>query len=99
MFIRRTTYKLITEFNTNEGQQAFESEMRTLIRPEAINGLITTSHIPNDDGTWSVVAVWESESHAMSNTEAIWEVWNGFTSKLAAPPKIETGGATLMRDN
>lgn len=99
MFIRRTTYRLAPEHDTVEGQQAFEAEMQELIRPEAISGLISANHVRNDDGTWSVVAVWQSESHAMSNTEDIRKVWKGFTSRLSASPEIETGGVTLMRDS
>ena len=41
------------------------------VRPQTIDGLISTSRIPNDDGAWSVVAIWESKGHTQVATPAI----------------------------
>lgn len=95
MFIRRTTYRLAPELDTAEGQAAFERSMRAAVRPQGIQGLISTSHVPNDDGSWSVVAIWEAEEFAKSATPEIRAVWDRLSARLAGPPQIETGGVTL----
>lgn len=49
--------------------------MRARVKPQDIDGLISTSHVPNDDGTWSVVAIWESKEHAQVAIPEIRKVW------------------------
>ncbi len=95
MFIRRTTYRMAPEFDTEEGQADFEREMRATVRPDDIDGLINTSHVPNEDGTWSVVAIWRSEEQARIATPGIRAVWQDLSSRLAGPPQIEAGGVLL----
>lgn len=95
MFIRRTTYKMAPELDTADGQADFERTMRATIRPEDIEGLISTAHVPNEDGTWSVVAIWRSEELAKIATPGIRAVWKDLISRLARPPQIEIGGVTL----
>ncbi|MDE0695348.1 MAG: hypothetical protein OXH76_05885 [Boseongicola sp.] len=95
MFIRRTTYRMAPEFDTEDGQADFEREMRAAIRPDDIDGLINTSHVPNEDGTWSVVAIWRSEEQARIATPGIRSVWNDLSSRLAGPPQIEASGVLL----
>ena len=95
MFIRRTTYRMAPEFDTEEGQADFERKMRATVRPDDIDGLINTSHVPNEDGTWSVVAIWRSEEQARIATPGIRAVWQDLSSRLAGPPQIEAGGVLL----
>ena len=95
MFIRRTTYRMAPEFDTEDGQADFEREMRAAIRPDGIDGLINTSHVPNEDGTWSVVAIWRSEEQARIATPGIRAVWKDLSSRLAGPPQIEASGVLL----
>lgn len=95
MFIRRTTYKMAPEFDTVEGQADFERTMRAANRPEDIEGLINVAHVPNEDGTWAVVAIWRSEELAEIATPGIRSVWKDLSSQLAGPPQIEAGGVTL----
>ncbi len=90
MFIRRTTYKMGPGFDTAEGQREFENALRKTLRPEDIEGLINTTHIPNDDGTWAVVAVWRGKHFADAQTGRIRAAWNQFSSQLEGPPRIET---------
>ena len=91
MFIRRTTYRMAPEFDTEDGQADFEREMRAAIRPDDID----TSHVPNEDGTWSVVAIWRSEEQARIATPGIRAVWKDLSSKLAGQPQIEASGVHL----
>ena len=92
MFIRRTTYRLKPEFDTEEGQAEFEREMRAIIRPAEIEGLISTSHVPNEDGSWTVVAVWETKVEAMAALASIRRAWDAQAFRLAGDPVVETGG-------
>ena len=69
--------------------------MRARVKPQDIDGLISTSHVPNDDGTWSVVAIWESKEHAQVAIPEIRKVWEKLTASLAGPPIIEVSGVTL----
>lgn len=92
MFIRRTTYRLAPDFDTPDGQAAFEADMRAHVRPEDIEGLISTSHVPNDDGSWTVVAVWETKINAMAAVGRIKQEWQRQSSKLAGDPVVETAG-------
>ena len=88
MFIRRTTYRLKPEFDRDE----FESEMRANIRPHDIEGLVSTAHVPNDDGSWTVVAVWETKVEAMAAVDTIRAEWDRQAFKLAEPQVVETAG-------
>lgn len=90
MFIRRTTYRLTPEFNTIEGQAQFESEMRKNLLP--LEGLINSSHVPNDDGSWTVVAVWETKIDAMAAIDSIRAEWSRQSFKVADGPNVETAG-------
>lgn len=47
MFIRRTTCRLMP----GTDQPGFEREMGDSIRPHEIKELISTAHVPNDDGS------------------------------------------------
>lgn len=95
MFIRRTTYKMAPNFDTEEGQADFERKMREINRPEDIEGLINTSHVPNEDGTWSVVAIWRSEELANIAAPGIRATWQNLSSELDGPPRVEASGITL----
>ncbi len=92
MFIRRTTYRLKPEFDTEEGQAEFERELRATIRPVEIEGLINTSHVPNEDGSWTVVAVWETKVDAMAALAPIRRAWASQAFRLAGEPVVETAG-------
>ncbi|WP_172328406.1 hypothetical protein [Mangrovicoccus sp. HB161399] len=91
MFIRRTTYRL----GDGHDQAAFEREMRAQIRPETIEGLVSTAHVPNEDGSWTVVAVWETKVNAMAAAEKIRTEWDRQAFKLSGPPVVETAGIGL----
>lgn len=91
MFIRRTTYRLKPDVE----QAAFERDLRASIRPHDIEGLISTAHVPNDDGSWTVVAVWETKVEAMAATPRIRAEWDRQAPRLAAPPVIETAGVGI----
>lgn len=91
MFIRRTTYRLKPDVD----QEAFEREMRANIRPRDIEGLISTAHVPNEDGSWTVVAVWETKVEAMAATSGIRAEWDRQAGRLAEPPVIETAGVSV----
>lgn len=95
MFIRRTTYRLAPEYASEDGQAEFEREMRATLRPHEIEGLISTSHVPNEDGTWTVVAVWATKVNAMAARDTIREEWERLSYKLAEAPKIETAGVGI----
>ena len=88
MFIRRTTYRL----KPNVKQDAFETEMRANIRPHDIEGLVSTAHVPNDDGTWTVVAVWNTKVEAMSASPRIRAEWDRQAPQLTEPPVVEAAG-------
>ena len=90
MFIRRTTYRLKPEFDTEDGQSEFEREMRANLQP--IEGQISTAHVPNDDGSWRVVAVCETKIDAMAAVEKIRAEWDRQAFKLTDGPTIETSG-------
>ena len=60
--MRRTTYRLKPDVD----QAAFEAEHRILVRPDEIDGLISTAHVPSEDGSWTVVAVWQSKTQAIA---------------------------------
>lgn len=91
MFIRRTTYRLKPDVD----QGVFEREMRTNIRPHDIEGLVSTAHVPNDNGSWTVVAVWETKVEAMAATARIRAEWDKIRDQLAEPPVIETAGVSF----
>ncbi len=95
MFIRRTTYRLAPDFDTTEQQAEFEREMRANIRPDDIEGLISTSHVPNEDGSWTVVAVWETKVNAMAAVGRIRKEWERQAFKLAEGPLVETAGVGI----
>lgn len=90
MFIRRTTYRLKPEFDSQAGQAKFEREMRSNLLP--LEGLISTSHVPNDDGSWTVVAVWETKVNAMAAVNRIRAEWDRQAFRLAVDPIVETAG-------
>ena len=77
------------------GQPVFEREMRDSIRPHEIEGLISTAHVPNDDGSWTVVAVWETKVEAMAAAPRIRAEWDRRAGQLAAPPVVETAGVSV----
>ncbi|MCB1382659.1 MAG: hypothetical protein KDJ73_06965 [Notoacmeibacter sp.] len=91
MFIRRTTYRLKPEID----QAEFEREMRAKIRPEEIEGLISTAHVPNEDGSWTVVAVWNSKVEAMAAIDRIRIQWDRQAGSLAEPSKTEIAGVGI----
>ena len=91
MFIRRTTYRL----KPSVDQAAFENDMRANIRPHEIEGLVSTAHVPNDDGSWTVVAVWETKVEAMTATPFIRAQWHRITDQLIEPPVVEIGGVSF----
>ncbi|MGI9357629.1 MAG: hypothetical protein ACR2PF_21040, partial [Rhizobiaceae bacterium] len=82
LFIRGTTFRMAPEFDTEEGQQAFEKALRETVRPQNIAGLISTAHVPNDDGSWFVVAIWQDKSSADAETPRIRAAWEHLSSKL-----------------
>ena len=90
MFIRRTTYRLKPEFDSREGQAEFEREMRANLLP--LPGLVNSSHVPNDDGTWTVVALWETKVEAMAARDTIRAEWERQAYKVAEGPDVETAG-------
>lgn len=91
MFIRRTTYRL----NPDVDQDVFERAMRANIRPHDFEGLVSTSHVPNDDGSWTVVAVWHTKVEAMAATSKIRAEWDKIADQLAEPPIVETAGISI----
>ncbi len=91
MFIRRTTYRL----TPGTDQPTFEREMRESIRPHEIEGLISTAHVPNDDGSWTVVALWETKVEAMAAAPRIRAEWDRRAAQLTAPPVVETAGVSF----
>lgn len=91
MFIRRTTYRLKPGIDQN----SFERDMRANIRPHDIEGLLSTAHVPNDDGSWTVVAIWETKVEAMAATPQIRAEWDKIESQLAEPPIVETAGVSF----
>ena len=95
MFIRRTTYRMAAEHDSEAGQAAFEAAMRKAVKPEDIDGLINTTHMPNGDGTYFVVAVWTDKSHADRETPRIRAVWADLAPMLAGPPVVEASGIEL----
>lgn len=92
MFIRRTTYRLKPEHGGPEGQARFEREMRESITPHVIEGLVSTAHVPNEDGSWTVVAVWETKVEAMAARDRIRAEWDRQAFRLAESPVVETAG-------
>lgn len=95
MFIRRTTYKMAAGLDSEEGQQEFERLLRSRVRPHEIEGLINTTHMPNDDGTWYVVAIWQDRQSAERETPRIRAAWQALSDMLDGPPVIESSGVTL----
>ena len=91
MFIRRTTYRL----KPDQAQGEFEREMRAHIRPDEINGLVSTAHVPNEDGSWTVVAVWHSKSEAMAATPRIRAYWDTLADQFSEPPVVSAGGVSV----
>lgn len=91
MFIRRTTYRLKPDVD----QATFEREIRAKVRPQDIEGLVSTAHVPNDDGSWTVVAVWESKIEAMAATPRIRAEWATIMDQLTEPPIIEVAGVSV----
>lgn len=91
MFLRRTTYRL----KDGVDQPTFERDMRANIRPHDIEGLVSTAHVPNDDGSWTVVAVWETKVEAMAATAKIRAEWDKIANQLAEPPTMETAGINI----
>lgn len=92
MFIRRTTYRLKPDYASAAGQAEFEREMRENIRPHTIEGLMSVAHVPNDDGSWTVVAVWTTKVEAMAARERIAAEWDRQAFKLEEGPIIEVAG-------
>ncbi len=92
MFVRRTTYKMAPDFDSEEGQRAFENALRDALRPQDIDGLINTTHVPNNDGTWSVVAIWADRQFADTETLRIRAAWEALSNMLVGPPRIEVSG-------
>lgn len=95
MFIRRSTYTLADAFNSSEGQAEFERDMRASIKPLTLDGLINSTHVKNEDGSWAVVAIWESQEQADAATPRIMAQWKRLSDRLTGPPSIETGGVSL----
>ncbi len=91
MFIRRTTYRLKPDVL----QEAFEAELRANIRPSDIEGLVSTAHVPNEDGSWTVVAVWETKVEAMAAAPRIRAEWDRQAHKMTEPPVVETAGVGI----
>lgn len=88
MFIRRTTYRLKPDVD----QETFEADFRAIIRPAEIEGLVSTAHVPNDDGSWTVVAVWETKVEAIAAAPRIRAEWKRQAGKMTEPPVVETAG-------
>lgn len=91
MFIRRTTYRLKPDVD----QETFEADFRAIIRPSDIKGLVSTAHVPNEDGSWTVVAVWETKVEAMAATPRIRAEWTMQADKMIQPPVVETAGVSV----
>lgn len=90
MFIRRLTYKLAPDHDTPEGQARFQRDLRARIYPLA--DLIDSTHLPNEDGTWTVVAVWGSRKAADAAEDKIAAGWEEMSNRLVGDLIIETGG-------
>ncbi|AKO99602.1 hypothetical protein MALG_04473 (plasmid) [Marinovum algicola DG 898] len=88
MFIRRTTYRLKPDID----QPGFERDMRANIRPEAVEGFVSAAHVPNDDGSWTVVALWETKVEAIAALPRIRAEWDKVQHQLITPPIVETAG-------
>jgi len=87
MFIRRTTYRLAPGYDSVEGQAEFEREMRSRIHP--MTGLVSSTHVMNANGTWTIIAVWLSETQAQAGLARIRAAFDSQSDKLAGPPKVE----------
>lgn len=95
MYLRKVTYRLKPEYNTPEGQAAFEREIEAIIQP--LDGLVSASHMPNEDGSWTIVAVWHDEDAATlsGNRAKIEGAWAQVADKLAEPRVVEQGGVDV----
>lgn len=91
MFIRRTNYRLKPDVD----QEVFEADLRADIRPNEFEGLISTAHVPNEDGGWTVVAVWETKVEAMAAAPRIRAAWDRQAAQLTGPPVVETAGVSV----
>ena len=96
MFIRRTTYRMAPGHDSPAGQRQFEKDLRALVEPEEITGLISTAHVPNDDGSWFVIAVWQDRKFADAEMPRIREAWASLSDRLAGPPTIEASSVSLV---
>lgn len=95
MYLRKVTYRLAPAHDTPEGQAAFERDLEARIRP--LEGLVSSAHIPNDDGSWMIVAVWHDEDAATlsANVARIGAAWDSVADRLAGPRTIEAGGVDV----
>lgn len=93
MFIRRTTYTLAPAHNSTVGQAEFEASLKRSMG--SIDGLISSAHVPLDDKTWMVAAVYHSERHAEAAARHVRSVWAEHRQYLAAPEVVEHFGMQI----
>ncbi|MCB1349247.1 MAG: hypothetical protein KDK11_11625 [Maritimibacter sp.] len=95
MYLRKVTYRLAPAHDTPAGQAAFEHDLEARIQP--LEGLVSAAHIPNDDGSWMIVAVWHDEDAATlaANVGRIAAAWDALADRLAEPRIIEAGGVDV----
>lgn len=86
MYIRRTTYRL----DPSVQHDIFEILLKSRMRAYEFAGLVSKVHLRNDDGSFTIEALWENEEDAMRVLPSLKEAWDFFSDSLAAPLQIDT---------
>lgn len=86
VYIRRTTYRL----DPSVQHDIFEILLKARMKAYDFAGLVSKVHLRNDDGSFTVEALWECEEDAMRVLPTMNEAWDYFSDSLVAPLQVET---------
>lgn len=94
MFIRKITYQFKPEFDTEKDHKEMREALSRAF--EDTEGMRSVSPImPNVDGKYEVITVYDNEASARAATEKVQKEWNKFSHMLVEVPQIAHYGATL----
>ena len=94
MFIRKITYQLKPEYDTEKDHQDMRDALGRAF--EGTEGMRSVSPImPKVEGKYEVITVYDDEASARAATQKVQEEWNKFSHMLVDVPQIAHYGATL----
>ncbi len=94
MFIRKITYQLKPECDTEKGHRDMRNALARAF--EDTEGMRSVSPImPKVEGKYEVITVYYDEASARAATPKVQEEWSRFSHMLVEVPQIALYGTTL----